>query len=74
MLWSAAENEERNGPIGNEWETVDKERYAAALTAVAGPEFEKARAEGSSIPLDEAVEYALAGRKEPVGESGEVRP
>jgi tetratricopeptide (TPR) repeat protein len=58
MLWGAAETEEARGPVG-QWE-AEREEYATAVLAAAGPDFERGRAAGRALTLDEAVEYALA--------------
>jgi predicted ATPase/class 3 adenylate cyclase len=57
MLWGAVEAEAERGQIG-QWED-EREEYAAHLAPVAGPEFERARAEGRALSFDEAVDYAL---------------
>ena len=72
MLWGAIEAEVRRVP-SESWES-ERPLYVARLEHVAGPEFDQARAEGARFSLDEAVEYALAGRNEPSALSGEVRP
>jgi predicted ATPase len=56
-LWGAIEGEGERAPIG-QWET-EGEEYEDYVFAVAGPEFECARAEGRRMSLDEAVEVAL---------------
>ena len=71
-LWGAIEAEVRRVP-SESWES-ERPLYVARLEHVAGPEFDQARAEGARFSLDEAVEYALAGRNEPSALSGEVRP
>jgi predicted ATPase len=58
LLWGAVEREAERGRIG-QWED-EREDYAAHVFAVAGPEFERARADGRTMSLDEAVEYALS--------------
>ena len=57
-LWGAIEAEAARGRIG-QWEGVSEE-YAARLSPVAGPEFERARSQGRALPLDDAVELALS--------------
>jgi tetratricopeptide (TPR) repeat protein len=57
-LWGAVEGEADRGRIG-QWEN-ERDEYAGHVVAVAGPEFERARADGSAMSLDEAVEYALS--------------
>jgi len=58
VLWGAAEAEADRAPLG-QWET-EREEYVDYVFAVAGPEFERARADGRTMSLDEAVEYALS--------------
>jgi len=57
-LWGAVEGEAKRGRIG-QWEN-ERDEYAGHVFAVAGPEFERARADGREMSLDEAVEYALS--------------
>jgi predicted ATPase len=57
-LWGAVETEEARGPIG-QWES-ERPEYEAAVLAAAGPDFDRGRAAGRALTLDEAVEYALA--------------
>jgi hypothetical protein len=57
-LWGAVEGEAARGRIG-QWES-EREEYASHVFAVAGPEFERSRADGRSLSLDEAAEYALS--------------
>ena len=57
-LWGAVEGEAKRGRIG-QWEN-ERDEYAGHVFAVAGPEFERARADGRAMSLDEAVEYALS--------------
>ena len=57
-LWGAVEGEAERAPIG-QWEN-EREEYAGYVFAVAGPEFERGRADGRAMSLDEAVEYALS--------------
>ncbi len=59
-LWGAIEAEEARGPIG-QWEH-EREDYAAPVLALAGPEFDAARAAGRALRLAEVVEYVLADR------------
>jgi hypothetical protein len=72
MLWGAIEAEERRVPSAS-WES-ERPQYVARLEPAAGPDFEQARAEGVKLSLDEAVEYALAGRIQVAEPSGEIRP
>ncbi len=57
-LWGAIEAEEARGPIGV-WEQ-QRDELAAPVLAVSGAEFERGRAAGRRLTLDEAVDYALA--------------
>jgi predicted ATPase/class 3 adenylate cyclase len=57
VLWGAVETEEARGPVG-QWEG-ERAKYAKAMLAAAGPEFDRGRAAGRALSLDEAVEYAL---------------
>jgi class 3 adenylate cyclase len=57
-LWGAVEGEAERAPIG-QWEN-EREEYAGYVFTVAGPEFERGRADGRATSLDEAVEYALS--------------
>lgn len=57
-FWGAAEGEAERGRIG-QWES-GREEYAGYVVAVAGPEFERARADRRTMSLDEAVAYALS--------------
>ena len=71
-LWGAIETEERRGRVGL-WEMY-RDETATPILAAATPEFETARAEGARLSLDEAVEFALAGRNPVPEPSGETRP
>ena len=55
-LWGAIETEEARGPVG-QWET-ERESYAAPVLRTAGAEFERGRALGRTLSLDEVVEQA----------------
>jgi predicted ATPase/class 3 adenylate cyclase len=68
-LWGAIEVEEARGPIG-QWEN-ERDQYAAAMLD-AGPEFEAARSAGRTLTRTEAIEYAIAGKNEPVRSSRRV--
>jgi predicted ATPase/class 3 adenylate cyclase len=57
-LWGAIETEEARGPVG-QWE-AEREEFATAVLEAASPDFERGRAAGRAITLDEVVEYALA--------------
>ena len=57
-LWGAIEGEAERAPIG-QWEN-EQEEYAGYVFTAAGPEFERRRADGRAMSLDEAVEYALS--------------
>jgi predicted ATPase/class 3 adenylate cyclase len=56
-LWGAIEAEVARKPIGL-W-AHEEQRFADAILPLAGPTFEDARASGRTLPLDEAVAYAL---------------
>ncbi len=58
-LWGAIEAEEARGPLGL-WEQ-HRDELAAPVLAVSGAEFERGRAAGRRLTLDEAVDYALEG-------------
>jgi len=57
-LWGAVEGEAERGRIG-QWEN-ERDEYAGYVFAAAGPEFERSRADGRTMSLDEAVEHALS--------------
>jgi hypothetical protein len=57
-------------PPCRQWEW-ERDEVAQAIV-IEDDSFESARREGRRLTLDEAVEYALAGRNEPVRTSGEV--
>jgi predicted ATPase len=59
-LWGAIEAEESRAPLGN-WDQM-RDEYAAAIVASGGAEFETARRAGRALTLNQAVDYALAGR------------
>ena len=52
------ESEERRGVVG-QWED-ERESYAEPVLAHVGPAFDAGRSEGLRMPIDQAVEYALA--------------
>jgi hypothetical protein len=56
-LWGAVEAEEEGGALGAWYD--QRERFAPAILAHAGPEFERARAEGRLLALETAVHEAL---------------
>jgi predicted ATPase len=59
-IWGAIEAEELRGPIG-QWEGEgEHDELAARVLAAAGPDFERERAEGRALALDEAVDEALS--------------
>jgi predicted ATPase len=68
-LWGAIETEESRGPVG-QWEWHRDE--LVQMIVVDDPRFESARISGQRLTLEEAVEYALAGRNEPVRTSGDM--
>jgi hypothetical protein len=53
-FWGALEREEERGPVG-QWE-AEREQYAVAVLARAGPEFERGLEEGRRLSLDAAVD------------------
>lgn len=57
-LWGALEADAERAPVG-QWE-LERERYAERLQ-IGTPAFERGRAAGQRLSLDEAVEEALAG-------------
>jgi len=57
-LWGAIETESARSPFG-QLEPA-REEYEAHLAVAAGPDFDRGRAEGHLLTLDEAVEIALA--------------
>ena len=59
-LWGAIEAEESRAPLGN-WDQM-RDEYAAAIVTSGDAEFEAARRAGHALTLDQAVDYALAGR------------
>ena len=59
-LWGAIETEEARAPMG-QWE-IEREAYAAPLLRRAGAGFERGRALGRTLSLDEVVKQALDER------------
>ena len=59
LLWGALEAEEERAVVG-QWE-AERDAYAASVLAHAGPEFERGRQTGRSLPLDSAIDEALKG-------------
>ena len=57
-LWGAIEAEEARGRVG-QWEDY-RDEYATAVLEHADADFERARAEGARLSLDEAADLALA--------------
>ncbi len=57
LLWGAVEAEEQRGQIG-QWE-ADRHEVADVLLAGPDPDFERGRAQGRRLSLDEAVGRAL---------------
>jgi predicted ATPase len=55
-LWGAVEAEEESGALGAWY--GERERFAPAILAHAGPEFERGRAEGRILSLEAAVREA----------------
>ena len=58
LIWGAIEAEEARGPIG-QWET-DRQEVAELLLARPDPDFERGRAQGRGLSMDETVDYALS--------------
>jgi predicted ATPase len=56
-LWGALETEEETGALGAWY--GERERFAPAVLAHAGPEFERGRAEGRLLSVENAVREAL---------------
>ena len=56
-LWGAVETEEGHGPVG-QWET-ERAAYAAPVLGAADAAFERGRAAGRALSLDEAVAEAV---------------
>jgi predicted ATPase/class 3 adenylate cyclase len=56
-LWGAIENEDAGAPLGG-WRR-HRETCRARIRQVAGPEFDRACAEGRALTLDDAVSVAL---------------
>jgi predicted ATPase len=56
-LWAALEAEEAQAPVPGEWAARDREKYAAHLPAGPRPD--------TPLPLDSAVQYALASDTSP---------
>jgi hypothetical protein len=57
-LWGAIETEETCGPIGG-WER-ERKTYERRVVADAKPAFQRARQNGQTLSLDEAVDEALS--------------
>ena len=57
-VWGAIEAESARAPFG-QWEGA-RESYDSRVLVAAGPDFDRGRAEGLSLTLDEAAEEALA--------------
>jgi predicted ATPase/class 3 adenylate cyclase len=58
-LWGAIEAEAERGRIG-QWEEGERDEYMQHVHLVAGPEFDRAVAEGRALRLDAAIDYALS--------------
>ena len=58
LLWGAIEDDDVMAPLGG-WRR-HRQACEARVLELAGPEFERGRAEGRSLTLDDAVELALA--------------
>jgi hypothetical protein len=57
-LWGAIEDEDAGAPLGG-WRR-HREACEARIREVAGPDFERGRAEGRTLTLDDATSLALA--------------
>ncbi len=57
LMWGALEAEEERGTVG-QWEG-ERELYADAVLAHASDDFERGRARGTRLSLDDAVRFAL---------------
>jgi hypothetical protein len=57
LMWGAIEDEDAIAPLGG-WRR-HREACAARILKLAGPEFERSRAEGRALTLDDAVAIAL---------------
>jgi hypothetical protein len=57
LMWGALEAEEEGGTVG-QWEG-ERELYADAVLAHAGDDFERGRAQGTGLSLDDAVRVAF---------------
>jgi predicted ATPase/class 3 adenylate cyclase len=60
LLWGAIEDDDVMAPLGG-WRR-HRSICEAVVLGVAGPEFDRARAEGRAVSLDEAVALALESR------------
>jgi hypothetical protein len=70
LLWSAVEQEEERGPIG-QWEG-EREAYAAPVLARADGAFERGRQRARSLSLDEVVDVALSPNERVASDGGSV--
>ena len=59
-LWGAVEAEEGRSPLS--WWATQRDGYAAPVLAHSGAAFERGRAVGRTLPLDEAVRDVIDGR------------
>src|SRR5205085_2054082 len=57
LLWGAIEDDDAFAPLGG-WRR-HRQTCEARVLAVAGPEFDRGRAEGRAMTLDDAVQLAL---------------
>jgi ATP/maltotriose-dependent transcriptional regulator MalT len=62
MLWGAVEAELVRRPIGGRGEEPDWIELTGPLIAIQDPSFERGRAEGRGLPMEEVVERILANR------------
>jgi len=58
VLWGGVEAEEQRGPIG-QWE-ADRHEVADVLLARPNADFERGRAQGRGLSMDETVDHALS--------------
>jgi predicted ATPase len=70
-LWGALEAEHARTPPTRSWQGYFDE--LREILPAASAEFDSGVAEGRRLSWEDALEYAVAGRNEPVRESGEVK-
>jgi predicted ATPase len=64
LFFGAVDAESERNRLG-QWESGDRELVVQDLTAVAGPELERGIAEGRSLTLGAAAEFALPEKQDP---------